>query len=226
MKILIVAATKNEISPLLSVLEKTENKQDRYYCGSYQSHKITILIAGIGMTSTSYYTCKAFAEKFDLSINMGICGSFNTNLDIGSVVNIYEDCFAELGAEDDEQFLTLSEMNLEGVQKIQNLKFKIQNDVIEKLPKVNGITVNKVHGNEKSIGAVFNKFHPIVESMEGAAFMFVCEQEEIPYIQIRTVSNYVEKRNKEHWNIPLAIKQLNEKIIQILDTLQPTLTTP
>jgi futalosine hydrolase len=59
----------------------------------------------------------------------------------------------------------------------------------------------------------------MVESMEGAAFMFACEIEDIPYVQIRAISNYVEKRNKEGWNIPLAIENLNRKIMEIIDSL-------
>jgi hypothetical protein len=36
------------------------------------------------------------------------------------------------------------------------------------LPAVNAITVNTVHGNERSIAAVIERFRPEVESMEGA----------------------------------------------------------
>jgi futalosine hydrolase len=55
--------------------------------------------------------------------------------------------------------------------------------------------------------------------MEGAAFLFVCENERIPYVQIRAVSNYVEKRNRDAWNIPLALSNLSLKMIEILDAL-------
>jgi futalosine hydrolase len=150
---------------------------------------------------------------------MGICGSFNTNLKIGDVVNIHEDTFAELGAEDGENFLTLDELKLEGISKIVNDSGAIH-AVVEVLPRVSGITVNTTHGNEKNIQKVFDRFHPYVESMEGAAFMFVCENERIPYVQIRAVSNYVEKRNRDTWNIPLAIEKLNEKMFEILNSLQ------
>ena len=47
----------------------------------------------------------------------------------------------------------------------------------------------------------------------------VCEQFAIPCIQIRAISNKVEKRNTENWNLDLAISNLNteaEKIIEFL----------
>ena len=55
--------------------------------------------------------------------------------------------------------------------------------------------------------------------MEGAAVMMVCEKFKIKSIQIRAISNLVERRNKEKWNIPLAIKRLNEEAYKIINNL-------
>jgi futalosine hydrolase len=48
-----------------------------------------------------------------------------------------------------------------------------------------------------------------IESMEGAAFFYACRQAGVPCMQIRAVSNYVEKRNRDNWQIGLAVKNLN-----------------
>lgn len=217
MKILIAAATRFEIQPLLNQMEKCCNVDNKFINCKYKNLEIGFLITGVGMTATAYHTAKKLTAEYDLALNTGICGSFNHNLEIGTVVNVIEDCFSELGAEDGEVFLTLEELNLGGITKVLNSNFKISNPVIELLPKVNGITVNTVHGNEISIEKAVYKFHPIVESMEGAAFMFACETEGIPYIQVRSISNYVERRNKDTWNISLAIKNLNAKVLELLD---------
>lgn len=219
MKILIVTATRFEIAPLLTQVELVHDNGGKLISAAYNKLEIDFLITGAGMVATAFYTGKVLNDVYDVAFNIGICGSFNRNFNIGDVVNVYEDCFSELGAEDDLEFITLHELKLEGVTTIINNKYGSLNNVIEMLPKVNGITVNKVHGNEGSIEKVFQKFHPMVESMEGAAFMFACESEDIPYVQIRAVSNYVEKRNKESWNIPLAIENLNKKIVEILNCL-------
>jgi futalosine hydrolase len=219
MKLLIVSATKFEVEPLLNKMEATRHSGTNFMSCMYKKLEIDFLVTGVGMVATSYYTGKVLNDTYDVAFNMGICGSFNNNLDLGTVVNVYEDSFSELGAEDGEEFLSLEDLKLEGVTKISNKEQGSLNQIIELLPKVTGITVNTTHGNEKSIEKVFHKFHPYVESMEGAAFMFVCENERIPYIQIRSVSNYVERRNKETWNIPLAIENLNNKVLEILDSL-------
>ncbi len=219
MKLLIIAATKFEIAPLLECVEACVENDNKIVC-TYKHHSIDVVLTGVGMVATSYHTAKALNKKYDLALNAGICGSFNKNLSLGDVVNIYEDCFSELGAQDGEHFLSLKDLSLPGVQTINNIPNSIRTKTIDLLPKVTGITVNTTHGNEVDIESVYNRFHPFVESMEGAAFMFVCEQEMVPNLQIRAVSNYVEKRNKENWNIPLAIEQLNKKIQEILDELE------
>ena len=79
-----------------------------------------------------------------------------------------------------------------------------------------GITVNTVHGNEKSITEIVNRLNPDVESMEGAAVFKVCNEFEVPCMQIRAISNIVEKRNKANWNMPLAVLNLNNQVEKII----------
>jgi futalosine hydrolase len=216
MNVLIVSATRTEVQPLLDVLENLSQRKENLFYGSYRGNNVSVLLTGVGMVATAYHCAKEIKEEFDLAINAGICGSFNRNLELGDVLNVYEDMFSELGAEDGETFLTLEQLGLPGITRIRNSRENFNNEQIHSIPRVTGITVNKTHGSDKSIEAVFSRFHPYVESMEGAAFMFACEQEQIPYLQIRAVSNYVEKRNRENWNISLAVKNLNEKIVGIL----------
>ncbi len=219
MKILIVVATRFEIKPLLSQLEICSNVDNRFINCRYKNLEVDVLIAGIGMVSTAYYTGKTLSNKYDFALNTGICGSFNKYIEIGAVVNIVQDYFADMGAEDGEQYLSIKEIGLEGEIEMLN-ETHIQNNVLFEIPQVCGITVNTAHGNEKSIEKVFQKFHPNTESMEGAAFMFVCQQEGIPYAQVRAVSNYMERRNKLAWNIPLAIENSNKKVLEILNSFE------
>ena len=219
MKILIVSATKFEIEPLLREMKSLKLFNGNLICCTYRNLEIDFLITGVGMVVTAYSMGKTLNGNYNIAFNVGICGAFNKNLELGTVVNIFEDCLSELGAEDGEEFLSLESLKLKGVTKFTNTNSQIKNSALNELPIVNGITVNTVHGNEKSIDKVVKRFHPIVESMEGAAFMMACEYAEVSYAQIRAVSNYVELRNKENWNIPFAIENLCTKLIEILDGL-------
>jgi futalosine hydrolase len=55
--------------------------------------------------------------------------------------------------------------------------------------------------------------------MEGAAFHFACLQEKIPFLQLRCISNYVEVRDKSKWNIPLAVKNLNQVLVEVVEAM-------
>jgi futalosine hydrolase len=67
---------------------------------------------------------------------------------------------------------------------------------------------------------ISEKYHPDIETMEGAAFFYICSRENIPFLAVRAVSNRVEPRNKEKWNIPLAISNLSLKLKEVLMSLE------
>ncbi len=216
MKILLVSATEKEISPLLSAIGIKNYVGDHLRICKHRNLDIDVLVTGIGMTSTAFWLGKVLSDKYDLAFNFGLAGSFNRDIELGSIVNVTQEHFSEMGAEDGNKRLSLKEIGLEGTEEVLNDP-TIANKVLEMIPMVCGITVNRVHGEEKSIQRDFRRFHPNIESMEGAAFLFACCHEKIPCAQVRAVSNYVEKRNKKNWNIPLAIANLNRKALEILD---------
>jgi len=93
------------------------------------------------------------------------------------------------------------------------------NAALTRLPAVRGITVNTAHGNERSIAAVVRRFQPQVESMEGAAFMYACLIHDLPFAQVRAVSNIVERRNRQAWRVADAISALSTVAMTLVDTL-------
>ena len=239
MRILVVVATEEEVGSLISELRITiydlqqgdraisksemENPKRRspleHLKKTNNSEKSEILITGVGMVATAFALGRHLASnQYDLVVNLGIAGSFDRDIALGDVLEITEDTFAELGAEDDNEFLSIEKMGFgEGTfypsTKLSNL-YNLFNTFNLKTAKA--ITVNTVHGNEASIKKVTERLNPQLESMEGAAFFYACREMNVPCIQIRAVSNYVEKRNRDNWNIGLAIKNLNTFAIEFL----------
>lgn len=219
MHILIVSATHFEVKPLLDHLEingpvKGMNTDGR----SSGNNSVDVLVTGIGMVNTAFMMGRYGGQPYDLVINAGVCGAFNYELALGQLVNVTEDILSEMGAEDGEAFLTYNSMGLPG-KHIFHASSAQMSFQIEALPKVKGITVNTVHGREKSIQRVKQIYAPDVESMEGAAFFAACEGQTKHYIQLRAISNYVEKRDKSKWQMPLAIKNLNDFLIELINNL-------
>lgn len=203
MHILVVAATELEIPRLIS--------------GPRGAHSIEVLVTGVGMVATAAHCAQALAHsRYDLAFNFGLCGSFDEALPPGTVVHVVEDRLAELGAEDGDAFLPIEELGLGQSSLIVN-EAAPQNAALLELPRVCGITVNTVHGSEDSIAAVVTRCAPQVESMEGAAFAYACTLAAVPYAQVRAISNVVERRNRETWQMDLAIRSLNDAALRILD---------
>lgn len=216
-KVLIVAATTQEIEPFLNRF-KIEPGSNVGFFVSGINPSLAVLITGVGMVNTAYYMGRYFLSAFNYTINAGICGAFNKDIKIGEIVNIIEDAISEMGAQDGDDFIKYPGLNLGGTNIYTSRSFDRIDD-LENLRKVKGITVNSVHGNEESIKKTTKLFSSDVESMEGAAFLRGCEHLPGNCFQVRAVSNYVEKRDKSKWNIPLAVNNLNEFLIRVVEDL-------
>jgi futalosine hydrolase len=223
MRLLIVAATAAEITPLVSAVAPLESLRSRLSRGHFAGREIDVLITGVGMVPTAAWLGRVLAlETYDAALNFGLCGAFDAELAIGQVVHVVSDELSEVGAEDGERFVSLHELGLSGPDEFPDHAGAIvnrlvpDNPVLARLPTVRGITVNTVHGYEPSIARVVARHQPQVESMEGAAFLFTCLVSGVPCAQVRAVSNVVERRNREAWRIGLAIEALNTTALSLL----------
>ncbi|MBK7035030.1 MAG: futalosine hydrolase [Bacteroidetes bacterium] len=227
MNICLVVATPSEIPHFVAQITDTQSQLNPgiYNFNYKKGINISILITGVGITHATYQITDALNKnQFDLCLQAGICGAFDRNLLIGEVVEITAEKNAQSGAEDGEIFIDVFELGLQNKNEFPYTNGWIENDPkplnsLQKIKKVRAITVETVHGNEESIIRTKNKYHPDVESMEGSPFFYCCSMKKIPFIQIRAVSNYVEKRNKTNWNIPLAVQNLNTILVQLINEI-------
>jgi futalosine hydrolase len=224
MKILIVAATPFEIAPVQKYLDQKFIKTDpfRYQKGEVQ---VSILITGVGLTHTAYALGRVLGtDEWNLIINAGIAGAINRALSIGEVVQVTQEQFADQGVEEaDGSFTNLHELGLIAPDQPPYKDGVLVNErsaTYQFLKGVKGVSVNKVHGSEPSIKALVANFPEAeIESMEGAAFFYACLHHSASFLEIRSISNYVEARNRDNWNLPLAIKNLNDTLIEMIESL-------
>ncbi len=225
-QILLVAATSLETTYLRSVLGMKETHQGRWHY-TQPSADVYLLHTGIGMVNTAFALGQYLAKHpVDFAINFGIAGSFDKEMELGSVVEVIEDSFSELGAESPAGFIDLEKMGFPLLVTPTHTYFnKMSNPNIqaEEIPQVRGITVNRVHGIEAHAQAIQAEWNCQVESMEGAAFFYAMLSSGVPFHAYRGISNYVENRNKANWNIPLAAKNVQSfvarKLQHILERL-------
>lgn len=210
MKLFVVAATSMELETISK-------------CTFESNHEISYHTLGIGILQSCFQLQKLAIQKPDFIIQFGIAGSYNQTLSIGETVIVVNEQLGDCGAEDHDQLLTLNDLGLQNKNEFPFENNVLQNPFLKNHPshlkKVYGLTVNLTAGNPDTIQLRKNKYNADIESMEGACLHYVCLQYGIPFIQLRGISNYVEPRNKSNWNIPLALSNCKEEVIQFIQTL-------
>lgn len=204
MDLLVVAATKLEIEPFL------------------RTNKIAdVLTCGVGIPSTIFHLTKKLAKRnYDLVIQAGIGGTFNEVFENTEAVIIGEDTFADIGVDEKGCFQTLFDLGFsnENDYPFESGWLKNKNELLGKmsLPIVKGVTVNKITDEKNLLKELRNKFNAQVETMEGAAFHFVCLHEKVNFLQLRSISNVVGERDKSRWKLKESISLLNDELQKLI----------
>ena len=212
MQVLIVAATAKEITPFLD-----------YYQENKHSLNADILISGIGLTATAYHLAKQInLKRPKLIIQAGLSGAFNKTLPPGAVVAVKQDTIADESVVELEKLKTIFDLKLVPQNQFPFKKGWLINPhttLIKKtkLEAVKAVSVNQISVSKQSIDFYRKKFDPAIESMEGAALHYVCLMENVPFIQLRCVSNNIGERNKKKWNMSESISNLNNELIRFID---------
>ena len=218
MNCLIVAATAREIAPFLEYYRNTEKTE-------HIDMHLDVLISGIGMTATTYHLVKQFSiRKPDIVVQAGVAGCFDTSLPLGTVVAIKQDTIADESVVELKNLKTLFDLKLVPQNQQPYKNGWLINPAKEmlkrtKLKTVRGISVNQITTSKQMIRFYKEQFNPVTESMEGAAVHYVCLSENVPFLQIRSISNYIGERNKKKWNMADSIDGLNKELIRLLESL-------
>lgn len=211
MHILLCAATPFELRPVTDWIEKEKIEG------------IELLITGVGLTASVYSLTKAVCtQKPGLVLQAGIGGCFDESRELGSVVAIRNETIGDLGVEEAGRFRSLFDLNLLSPDAKPWTGGQLRNDgdLVQTagLPVVDAITVNEIGTNKERI-AYWKREGATVESMEGAALHYVALQEGIPFLQIRSLSNFAGERDKSKWLMAASIARLNTELQRIILTI-------
>jgi len=190
-------------------------------------HKVRRLVTGVGSAFTIWALKQWLCDNDtpDLIINTGIAGSFNDELSPGDVVLPVTDCFADFGIETAEGFSTAFESGLADPDSFPFSEglLRAGNHFVEKashlVRTVGAVTVNRVSGTRDTIEKIKSKFNPDIETMEGAAFFYLCAREKVPFMALRAISNKIEVRDRSRWDIPLALGNLEATLVEFIKSL-------
>lgn len=214
MHLLVCAATAQEIAPLEEFLKQHPEG----------NHRIDLLITGVGSVAATYHLTRALADsRPDYVLQGGIAGSFDAGTPPGKAVFIFEEILGDCGAEEKDGWMDLFDLALVK-DEFPFTEKRLTNPYCSEwekygLPFVRSVSVSEISTSPERINQLIQKYRPVVESMEGAAFHYVCLREHIPFMQLRVVSNHVGERNKLSWKLEEAVEQLNTELKKIIISL-------
>lgn len=225
MYITIVAATKMEVLPMIQHFQAEPVEGQKFF--STSDDTLHILITGMGMMQTAtHLALYAMQYDRDIYIDAGVAGAFNREIKIGEVVQVTSETYGDFGVEDGDEFKDFYDL---GFLEKKEDEFEhgllgpigdwSKLNILQAIRKATSLTVNKVHGKDETIAMIMKKYPADIENMEGLAFFNVLNELNKPCMEIRSISNYVERRNKENWDLPLSVKNLNEVLIRLIGEL-------
>jgi len=214
MEILLTAATNFEIQPTINYLADRDCLIGR--------NRFDVLITGIGTMSTAYWlTQTIYKRRPQLLIQAGVGGSYSADYPPGSLVLVNEEVTGDLGVEENNEFRDIFDMGLPQITGPYTGKSLVNDNsaLLQQynLPLVKAVTISEITTRRQRIEQLQQKYQPVVESMEGAAFHYIALIEKIPYMQMRAVSNMVGERDKSKWKMKEAIGVLNEQLIKMVN---------
>jgi futalosine hydrolase len=163
--------------------------------------------------------------KPDLIIQIGIAGSFNPNLVLGTAVTVRQEMLADMGVYETDGYHDIFELGLaeENVPPLEQGAIVNHHDYLiesASLPAVSAVSVNEISTSAEKINVFAEKYKADIESMEGAALHYVCAMQQIPFIQIRGISNLVGERDKTKWKIPESMLAATNACINLINKIK------
>ena len=214
MNVLVIAATDRELTWL---------KEISFTRPSLMVHTA---VTGVGLLPSTYAIMQLIARlKPDLIIQIGIAGSFNPTLVLGTAVTVRQEMLADMGVYETDGYhdifeLGLAEKNMPPLEQgaiVNHHDYLIES---ASLPVVSAVSVNEISTSTEKINVFAEKYKADIESMEGAALHYVCAMQQIPFIQIRGISNLVGERDKTKWKIPESMLAATNACINLINKIK------
>jgi len=149
----------------------------------------------------------------------GIGGAYPTSdLSIGDVIQARTETFADLGHETSDRLVNLDR---QGIAMLaagdRDWNCSLSCDRLDPDTPWGGFaTVSSVTSNRDRARKIATCFDVVCENMEGAAVGHACRMQDVPFSEVRAISNAVGPRNRAAWRIDEALARLKQWLDQRL----------
>ena len=200
--ILVVCATEFEMQALTDLVTPRQDE----WCS---------LVTGVGMVETTLSISRFLEQqenknKFQSVFNFGVAGAYlrknKESADLLEVCLAEQEVFGDFGICHPDHIEPLAE------HLMHSTTYKLDEKLLDNAEALllkenlhvmrgNFVTVCGVSGTKKRGDILCSQYDGLCENMEGAAVARVCEAFNLPLLEVRTISNFVEDRDFARWKL-------------------------
>ena len=238
--LLVLAATPLEQDLLRRSLGQAEGTTLAHrdaLSGQIKGRDVTLLETGIGLVNAAQALTGALASTSPprLVLQVGVGGAYpGSGLSIGDIAVATEEHYGDLGVytadgwlsaeafgipllKADRDYFNTFPLNAALVSKAQDLIQGTPSEgtapLVRKGPFV---TVQQSTGVAARGRELAERFRALCENMEGAAAAHICTLYEVPFLEVRGISNPAEDRDRTAWDLPLAAGRAQEAALNLI----------
>lgn len=183
---------------------------------------IQFLYTGVGMLAATYALMDFLGKCQPRWLIMaGVAGCFDVTVALGSVAVVRAEIPGSCGVAENGIWHDMADMGFRRANDFPYAGNRLINPYLPRfadlpLPLVDAVTVDEITTEPQRRAQLIAKYRPTAESMEGAALHYIGLQRQVPFLQLRSFSNYVCERDKSRWQLQQAVDKLNDALIDLL----------
>jgi futalosine hydrolase len=243
-EILLLTATEFEQAEIVARMERTVEQRvvgRRWLDGEVEGRPIRVVETGMGGVNAAHaLTCVLQAWRPALVLQLGIGGAYpESGLRVGDVGLASEENYGDLGVRTPEGWQSAELIGIPVLERGEHRYFNrlpLERVWVEAAGEVlagvdwggddvgvesgSFVTVQECSGTDALGVERGGRFAAICESMEGAAVAHLCLLYGLPFLEVRGISNLVEDRRREAWDLPLAARRAQRAGMALLSELE------
>jgi futalosine hydrolase len=205
-------------------------------CDALRGTSANVVVSGIGCVNAAHALTQYLATqtKPRLVIQAGVAGAYvPAGIAVGSVLLADTEIYGDLGVLTPDGWRPMEEIGIPLVEARDGHAarfncFPLDAALVASAEQAAGglitrtgrfLTLSQVTGVRAVGDAMHERFGALCESMEGAAAAHVCALHDVPFLEVRGISNLVADRDRSKWQLREAATATQTTVLRLLENL-------
>jgi futalosine hydrolase len=201
-----------------------------------RSSRFPVVVTGIGAVNAAHALTKYLVThpKPSVVIQTGVAGAFvPAGIPVGAVALADTEIYGDMGVLTKEGWQPMEAIGIPLIaardgQPARFNYFPLDAALVARAAGIAGrlvaktgafLTVSLVTGVQALGDELHQRFHAVCESMEGAAAAQVCALHDVPFLEVRGISNLVEDRDRSKWRLNEAAEAAQAVALMLAENL-------